>query len=124
MSFYGEDYAGVLARSTDDLHPQHYRVLWNGTMDALAQKADQRQPPPIQKMRLSSHTVLELLEGRTMTRAELGEYFDATYGQLHGVVEKLQKAGLVHAYKGPSLLRDELGRERWCQYLTTRKVAA
>jgi hypothetical protein len=39
--------SGVLSRSFEDLHPQpdHYDVVWNGSIEAQIQKAEQRPAP-------------------------------------------------------------------------------
>ena len=118
---------GVLSRSYEDLHPDEFAhvVVWNGTMEANAQKADQRRPslepcevqadyPKPKDGRPVAETILALL-GRTkrpLTRKQICELSGFGAAVVDNAIYRMAADDLVLSCLVPNDQRQP-GQKQW-----------
>jgi hypothetical protein len=122
---------GILSRSFEDLHPQpdRYEVIWNGTISAQEQKAEQRSPSLEPDVKLPE---LRPMDGiRDIVRAaggpinvrQVADRCSFTYGVVEVTLRRLALRGELSVCE--QLMTDGKGARRFIRvYSMPLKAAA
>ncbi len=98
VSGLGQDAGPLLTRSASDMHPEEfqYEVVWNGTIEAQIQKAEQCRPPR------------EATQSRAERTQPLGDAFVEairTAGKPVSVLDMVKRTGLHYGVVDVTLRR-------------------
>jgi hypothetical protein len=106
---------GILSRSFEDLHPQpdRYEVVWNGSIEAQIQRAEQRVAPGIrlpylvEKARPLQDDILEVVReaGKPVTVPQVVALSQLHYGIVEVTLRRL-------ALRGELSVCDQLNEDR------------
>lgn len=125
---------GILSRSFEDLHPQpdRYEVIWNGTISAQEQKAEQRTAEAaradllVTSARPVASVVVTLLKrtSRPLTMPQIAARTGLDYTIVHNALYRLTSDGFLSS--SLELNADgALGKRKWMRvYSLPAKVRA